>query len=349
MYFTHKGYGGVTRSDLISNVIDLRVTLASKMYRTQNAALITVNANALTSSKPFSGQDYVLNLEFQNPIGISPDHKYWKHAAVHATANMTSSDFYKKMAKSLAINMSREAVKLVNIYLFTSSSASGINTAGNLVEVDANPAQTLSGTYYGIKIVEAQQEWILGVKQDKPIIFKINNSTINNGTEDIYWADVLYSDGHKITGGAEITETIESSNLPVGTTLTNSHLAAELEYFAMGERADLYRNVGWPDVVQTRYIVDPDWAYGYDMINIHYAYVGSNHAVQKSEKDLTLILKRASTDSTPSFGANTGDLMEYLVTYKPTYMKQEGLNLNAQSGDIVSYNPGTDAFSIVAP
>ena len=101
--------------------------------------------------------------------------------------------------------------------------------------------------------------------------------------------------------------------LPEGETLTNSHLAAELEYFAMGERADLYRGIGWPDNRVTKYLVDPDNAYGYDMINIHYAYVGSNHAVQKSEKDITIIVPRVGTDSTPtSLGALATSIQGYL-------------------------------------
>ena len=283
------------------------------MFRKQNAALITVNSDALSTGNVISGQDYILRLEFQNPIGISPDHTYCKHGVVHATSTMSASDFYKKMAKSLAINMSREAVKLVDVYLWKSSTASTINTAAQLTLVDSNPNQTLTDTYHGIKIVEAQQEWILGVKQDKPIIFKINNSTINNGSNDVYWADVFYSNGKKITGGMEISETTSSTNVPVGATLTNSHLAAELEYFAMGERADLYRNVGWPDTRITKYIVDPTNAYGYDMINIHYAYVGSNHSVQKSEKDLTILVPRLGTDSDATvIGATAESIKGYI-------------------------------------
>ena len=319
-YIAYRGYSGVTRSDILTNIISITATPASKMFRNQNAALITVNSDALNTGNVISGQDYILRLEFQNPIGISPDHTYCKHGVVHATSTMSASDFYKKMAKSLAINMSREAVKLVDVYLWKNSTTSTINTPAQLTLVDSNPNQTLTDTYYGIKIVEAQQEWILGVKQDKPIIFKINNSTINNHNNDIYWADVLYSNGKKITGGMEISETISSSNLPVGATLTNSHIAAELEYFAMGERADIYRNVGWPDVRPTKYIVNPEWAYGYDMVNIHYAYVGSNHSVQKSEKDLTLICKRDSDanegvgdDECGSIAGDIYDGIKYII------------------------------------
>lgn len=326
MYFMHKGYGDLTRSDLITNIMDIRYTPAAKMGRVQNAAVITVNSNALDSGNAYAGQDYLLRLEFQNPIGMSPDHKYWKYGVVHATSSMTASSFYKKMAKSLAINMSREAVQLVKIYLIKSN-LSNTNSAGNLDEVDSNPNQTLSGTYVGIKIVENAQDWVLGVKQDKPIIFRVNNSTITVSNNDVYWADVLYTNGYKMIGGLEVSsaQAVYDNNdsryeidgnvvyLPEGATLTNSHLAAELEYFAMGERADLYRGIGWPDNRVTKYIVNPDNAYGYDMINIHYAYVGSNHAVQKSEKDITILAPRVGTDSTPtSLGALAESIKGYI-------------------------------------
>lgn len=303
MYFMHRGKGGLTRSDLITNIMDVRYTPAPKMSRKLNAILVTVNSAALDSGNVYAGQDYILRLTFQNPMGMSPDHEYWKHGVVHATSSMSASAFYKKMAKSLAINMSREAMKLVDIYL-VKSNVSNVNTAAQLVLVDTDKNQTLSDTYVGIKIVESQQDWVLGVKQDKPLIFRVNNSTINAGTtsapNEVVWSDVTYWNGRKVTGGEEVEESIASSNIPAGATIVNSHLAAELEYFAMGERADLYRNVGWPDVRKTEYIVDPDNAYGYDMINIHYAYVGSNHAVQKSEKDITILVPRASTDNDSS-------------------------------------------------
>ena len=326
MYFMHRGNGGLTRSDLITNIMDIKYTPAAKMGRVRNAAVVTVNSAALNSTNVIAGQDYLLRLEFQNPVGMSPDHKYWKYGIVHATSNMSKSSFYAKMAKSLAINFSREATKLVDIYLIKSN-LSGTNTSASLTEVTADKNRSLSDTYVGIKIVEAAQEWRLGVKQEKPIIFRVNNSAITVDNNDVYWADVLYTNGYDMIGGLEVSEAqavYDTDNsvwkvngntvyLPEGPTVVNSRLAAEFEYFAMGERADLYRNVGWPDTIETKYIVNPDNAYGYDMINIHYAYVGSNHAVQKSEKDLTILVPRISTDSTPSIlGALTQSIKGYI-------------------------------------
>ena len=59
-----------------------------------------------------------------------------------------------------------------------------------------------------------------------------------------------------------------------------------MEYFYAKERGDQYGNIGWPNVVKTTYAADPEVAY--DVIDIHYSYVGPNESVQKSEKDLTI-------------------------------------------------------------
>ena len=338
MYFMHRGKGGLTRSDLLTNIIDVRYTPAPKMSRKMNAVYVTLNSDAIDSnSKAFAGQDYILRLEFQNPIGMSPDHKYWKFGIVHATSNMTASAFYLAMAKSLAVNMSRDAVKLVKIsvtYGSNHTSATEITAASNIAD-----SSTFNQTYTGIKIEEVAQEWQLGIKQSKPITFVIMESTISNGNNEVYWADVVYSNGKKITGGLEVSESIQSTYLPSGDTVVNSKLAAELEYFAMGERADLYRGMGWPDYRPTEYIVDPTNAYGYDMINIHYAYVGSNHAVQMSEKDLTILVPRVSTDNDSSEELNTiGALAKSIKGYIEEIMKPVDTRYARISGNLTDGN-----------
>jgi hypothetical protein len=283
IYLMQKGQGGLVRSDMIDldKIMYVNYTLAEDMERAKNAALITVNPAALNSGKVIAGEDYILRLVFQNPIGISPDHTYWKQGVVHATTDMTASQFYAKMAMSLYKNFSREAVKLVDIYLTTSGADVEITSA----------SQALSGTYTGIKIVEATQDWELGIKQDKPIIFKINASTITKDKVDIVWTDVVYSTGLKMTGGEEPSTSVVTSGIPSGGKVPNGHLAAELEYFSMGERADYYRT--FPNAITTKFLVDPSKKY--DMINIHYFFVGDNHASQKSEKDITLIVPSDKT------------------------------------------------------
>lgn len=298
IYFKHLGAGGLTRSDLIeiANIMDVKATPADAMARNLVAAKVTLNAEALNASKPIAGQDYVLRLKFQNPIGMSPDNQYWKYGVVHATAAMTASDFYVKMAGSIAKNMSRDAVQLVKVFVTTGSADTEVTPETDL--------STLSGTYNGIVIKEVEQDWILGIKQQKPLVFSVEPTWVTNDTDEVVWGDVIYSDGKKTTGGVSPENNIATAGLPAAAgTIVNSKLMADYEYFYMGERGDQYRMVNWPDYIPTTYLVDPTLEYGYDTVAIHFAYTGANHSVQKSEKDITIIVPRKSTDSAGEVGA----------------------------------------------
>lgn len=299
IFFKHRGAGGLVRSDLIeiANIIDIKATPASAMARSLMAAKVTLNTEALSSSKPIAGEDFVLRIKFQNPIGMSPDNQYWKYGVVHATASTTASEFYLRMASSVAKNMSREAAQLVKVYVTYSTDSKTEITAAS----DVTDTTTFNQTYTGIQIEEVEQDWILGIKQQKPVLFTVEPTWVNNGTDDVVWGDVVYSDKRKTTGGVSPANSVVASGQPaVAGTIVNSKLMADYEYFYMGERGDQYRLVNWPDYIPTTYLVDANWQYGYDTIAIHYAYVGANHSVQKSEKDITFVVPRASTDSTAS-------------------------------------------------
>ena len=78
----------------------------------------------------------------------------------------------------------------------------------------------------------------------------------------------------------------------------NGKIIADLEYFCMGERGDQYRNIGWPNVIKTKYLVDPEKKY--NTIDIHYAYVGDGVSVQKSEKDITIVVPKVGANNQAS-------------------------------------------------
>ena len=291
IYFKHLGAGGVTRSDLIpvDSIMHIAATPASKMETKLQAVKVTLNSEALSSSNPIAGEDYILRIKFQNPVGMSPDNQYWKYGAVHATSGMTPAKFYATMACSLAKNMSRDAVQLIKVSVVAS---------GTPTEVTATTkVDSLTGSYDGILIEAVDQPWILGIKQQKPLIFSVEPDLIDNGTDEVVWGDVVYSDNRKLTGGVAPAYSVVTSGAPTATTVVNSKLMADYEYFYMGEKADQYRMVGWPDYIPTEYLVNPKYVHGYDTIGIHFAYTGSNHAVQKSEKDITIIVPRANTDN----------------------------------------------------
>lgn len=142
------------------------------------------------------------------------------------------------------------------------------------VQLEATPVALTGGDASGLIVEEAPQEWILGTFPQVPVNFTLMPDSIVVNGDDRIWG---------------LVEKQASTN-----SIPDGHKIADLEYFCMGERGDVYRMMGFPNVIRTKYLVDPDLKY--NTIDIHYAYVGPNEAVQKSEKDITIVV--------PKVGAN---------------------------------------------
>lgn len=268
MYFQHVGAGGLVRSDLINiaNIMSAKATDAADMAVTLKKVTVTLDST-VNSGAPIAGQDYILRIVFDRYVGMSDEDKYFKYGAVHAYKNMTASDFYKTLAISIAKNFSREAVKMLKISLATASTP---------VEVtETTAAATLTGTYTGVILEELEQDFVRGMKGPKRLFFNVEPGIVVEDKNEVIWGTVTESAGTSVPNGKE---------------------AAQFEYFFMGERGDQYRGVGFPEYVPTEYLVDPTKEYNY--INIHYAYVGSNESVQKSEKDITILVPKVEGDNT---------------------------------------------------
>lgn len=275
LYFEYMGAGGMTRSDLIDikNILHAKATDADDLAHDLAKYKLTLDAS-VNSGAPVAGQDYILRIAFRNYIGLSEEDQYFKYGMVHAYAGMTASDFYKALVLSLVKNFSREEEGLLKFYLETGGTNAG-TVAGTPTEVTKDTKEsTLTGTYTGIVIEEAPQEWILGVMEQTPVNFTLQPVTIIVNGDDRIWGTVK--------------QVASTSSIPDGRKI------ADLEYFYMGERGDVYRMVGFPNVIRTKYLVNPDTKY--NVIDIHYAYVGPDESVQKSEKDITIVV--------PKIGAN---------------------------------------------
>ena len=164
-----------------------------------------------------------------------------------------------------AIAASAEAAALVTV----------TGTDATAVVVEAPAVQLAGGTTTGVVITEVEQEWKRGVLAQVPVYFDVHPTTILVAGVDEIWG----------------VATPSHSGVYVG----NGKNMADLEYFCMGERGDQYRNIGWPNVIETTYLVDP--AAEYSVLDIHYAYVGSNEGVQKSERDITLVGSKADINT----------------------------------------------------
>lgn len=279
LYFEYMGAGGMTRSDLIDikNILYAKATDADDLAYDLAKYKLTLD-DTVNGGEPVVAQDYILRIAFRNYPGLSEEDQYFKYGMVHAVTGMTASDFYKTLALSLVKNFSREEQGLLKFYLETGGSDAGV-VAGTPTEVTKDTKESsLTGTYTGIIIEEAPQDWILGVMEQAPVNFTIQpDLIIDNGDERI-WGVVK-----KVTS---------TNSIPDG------HKIADLEYFCMGERGDVYRMVGFPYVIRTKYLVDPDIKY--NVIDIHYAYVGPNESVQKSEKDITIVVPKVGANNQAS-------------------------------------------------
>lgn len=256
LYFEYMGQGGLTRSDLIDikNIMYAKATKSDKMSRELKAVTVTLKDTLV------GGQDYILKIAFRQFAGMSDEDIYTKFGMVHTTANMSASDFYKELALSLVKNFSREASQLVSFFL-TAEGGSDVPVTA------ATKAADLTGNYTALVINEVEQDWVLGVKPQEVVYFDVLPTTIIVDGDEVNWGTV-----DKATSKG---------------TVNNGKLIADLEYFCMGERADIYRGVGFPNNIPTKYMVDASKEY--HVLDIHYAYVGSNEAVQKSEKDITIV------------------------------------------------------------
>lgn len=143
-------------------------------------------------------------------------------------------------------------------------------TDATAVVAETTAVALAGGSTTGLYIEEAEQPWQLGVIESLPVNFTVTPDEIKVSGIDVTWG---------------VAEDVTST-----TTLGNGKTTADLEYFCMGERGDVYRNVGFPRIIKTAYLVDPSKKYNH--FTIHYYYVGSNEMVQKSEKTITLVIPK---------------------------------------------------------
>lgn len=298
VWFTHVGEGGVDRTDLIDKdkIQYINLTYANKMERKLKTIKVSVNAGAIisgsgASAKVIANVDYILKVKLAQVMCPSPTNEYWKFGAAHSVTNSDVKTILRKIAVSLAKSMGNEAIQYLKVYLLAGST-----------ETEVTPTTSeasLTGNYTAILLKEQEGDWILGLKQQKPLNFTVEPSSVKDANGDeVFWADTIDSRGFTKTGGVEPVDGIETTagNIPAAAgTVENGKLCADLEYFWHGERGDRYRMSGYPNYVPTKYMVDPTQKY--DVLSIHYSYVGSNHAVQMSEKDLTFIVKPSLTAS----------------------------------------------------
>ena len=265
-YFVSRGAtGDLVRSDIINAKSIKHITYVTKtddVYSLKRAKLQMLSTT--NSGNPVAGQDYTVVINFYQMFGFGVEDTYVKVGVAHATTGMTANQLLGNLAVSLFQNLSKDELELAKIYC-----ASTLLTPAN---VAAHLAGTTPITGNSIIIEEVEQPWERGIKSAIVVPFTVNGKPVTVNGDVLPWATV-------------------SEDTPV-TTIKNTKKIADLEYFCMGERGDWYRNVGWPHVVPTKYLVPADStdADGYNVLSIHYKYIGGGDeaASRLSVKDIQI-------------------------------------------------------------
>lgn len=321
MYMLFKSKkGDIQRSDIIDikNIMWAKATSARAMARKAKRVTIIIGSGA--SDTLVAGQTYIVNLRFDHYQGMSDEDITYRVGSYLAPNNtVTAADAATAIAKELKANLGID-----------------VNSTVNSLDKDL---VTITPNGNVITITEKFQPWHRGTMQVVPVYFSASLVPIvQNGIETKDWATILedadtpgtfdtslpYSIGDLVTYNGEVyqfkaahaagawsSSDVTKVRATNTSTLNNSYDIADMEYFYMGERGDQYRLNGFPNYIPTDYLITPsDNSDGYDVLQVHYYYLGSNEQAQKSEKDLIIVAPatQANTDTT-----KFGDIMEAII------------------------------------
>lgn len=162
IYFKYMGRDGLTRSDMIPvKQIDYAKWVTADAMKTP-LKKVTVTLN----DDPIAGQDYILNIAFQQFYGLSPEDTYVKTVALHATSKMdTAEKFYAAMVDELKAAFSREVG----------------------ADAEENPYLTFTSSANGLVIEEKEQSWSLGKWEAESLVFDVFPSTIYVDGNETQW------------------------------------------------------------------------------------------------------------------------------------------------------------------
>ena len=262
IYFKVKGADTVLKSDRIpvKNISYVKAVAAADMVTPLKSVLVSLSKD-VNGGAPVAGQDYILRINFRQFYGMGDQDQYFKDVAVRATTatTPTAAKFYEKLKDALNLGFARElgATK------------------------DSNPYLKFEASADGVLITEKEQPWTLGTEAQEPVLFDVVPTTIYVNGADEYW-------------GTLTDKTPTKAKAVVGTTgIGNGKKIADLEWFCMGERGDQYRQIGYPNNIDTTYLVDPTKQY--NVLEIHYAFTDAGVSSYRSEKDITIVSESAAT------------------------------------------------------
>lgn len=256
LFVKYFGKGGPGRTDLIdfNKLCYANLTKAERQRTYLKTAKISLNSN-INGGKPIVGQDYLVRITILNYLAMGDDNVAIKHGMVHAYAGLSVEDFYKKLAKSLTMNFSREIQPLLEFK----------------AESD------------GVVVTEVEQPWHRGFMQQETVNFEVRAVPVIYQGDDADWA-VTNEEGF-----IEVTE--DTRYLRNGKKIADLEYFCMGErgdqyrdQVCGALRMPVHYMITEDDAVNKEY----------DVLDLHYFFSDTGVNNQKSEKDIIFVAETGS-------------------------------------------------------
>ena len=258
VYFMYRNADGLlTRSDSFSKdkVVSVKKTAAADLARPLMAHTVAVDTSAVTLAN-LVGKYVTLNITVKELFDY--DQANSLTIPVQVLGDSTNTANATAFHKALAIAIAKQQGDKGYFKVFSNGSEVTPST----------PASSVTGSASGVVLVQAPQKWVRGKLANEPVDFSVAFSYETDNTEQIVWG----------------TDTVAPSAISNNTVIPGKFALADLEYFAYGERGDVYRGFRYPNDFTPTYVINPYAGTDYNVLTVEYYWNGDAENVQKSPK-----------------------------------------------------------------
>ena len=274
MFFVYKNADGLlTRTDTIDvkKVKSVNKVAAAAMATKLKMQELQADTNKLTfgASSPLIGKVLNLTITFHGVFDYDMDNSTVVVASVvgDSVNTASASAFYKALAVAIAKALPQNDPKYPMLKVFCSATA--------VTEVTKNTAVgDIAGTATKVILVQGAQKYVRGKLTGEPVPFSVSSKYSPSNVEDIDWL-------------TEASHEQKASTVTGNLIVPANYVLADLEYFALGERGDVYRQFNFPNDYTPTYAINPNSG-DYNVLTIEYFWAGNAENVQKSPRLLQI-------------------------------------------------------------
>lgn len=304
-YFIYKNADGeLTRSDTINpkKVLSVKQTAAAEMDTKLKKHTIAIDTNAVTLSS-LVGKTLDCIITVGGLFDYDPANNITVIASVvgNSTNTANATAFHKALAEAIA-KVRPELVKGFPLFKVFSNGTEVLPTTAS---------GSITGAAAGVVVVEAPQKYVRARLTGEPCPITVAFRLADGNKEDIVWG----------------TDTIADSDISGNMVVTGTRVVADLEWFALGERGDVYRDAAWPNNFETTYSID--LSKKYDILTIEYYWNGNAETVQKSPRMIQIAAEASAGSGSGSGSGVTSSVISSLYSTVAGYC---GISTGSGSG-----------------